>query len=266
MPVTPASAPPETDRRTRRSDVDFSRFFAFVDVDEPAQVAETPDQQPADMANMDPSPQNAPAGTMTVAHPTLAHSAVSLSSESIDLTRPEDGDVSAAGPSPPRKRTYGRPSWLTMLTLEEGQRTSAAQPIARTTASWQSVCGTLSGIKGDLSSLADRRGTYAKRVNTCAKELEACSMLFQDCLQPVLRRLVDVVASLQEEQRIAKAALESLGGSTCHICLEGGDCYSVCHPCGHGYFHDACLRAHRARDTRCPVCRRQFVSFRVFPM
>jgi hypothetical protein len=119
MPATLATALPEPDRPTRHSDADFSRFLAFVYVGEPAQEAETSDQQPADMANVDPSTQSAPAGTVSVANTALVRSAASLSSETIDLTSPDDdGEVSAAGLSPPRKRKYGRPSWLTMLTLE----------------------------------------------------------------------------------------------------------------------------------------------------
>jgi hypothetical protein len=55
MPITLATVLPEPNRPTRYSDADFSRFLAFVYISESAQEAETLDQQPANMANVDPS-------------------------------------------------------------------------------------------------------------------------------------------------------------------------------------------------------------------
>ncbi|KIW00341.1 uncharacterized protein PV09_08054 [Verruconis gallopava] len=187
MSTAPTTTSSNNDRRTRRSDVDFTRFFQIVETDEAAQD-ETPVRQPAHLAHSAP---NGPAERQAAPNPTSARSTASGPSETVDLTGPDNGQVPASGQTPPNKR----------------QRTSAVQSTARPTTSWPGVWGTLSSIKGDLSSLAESRGTYAKRMEACTKELGKCSKLLNEGLIPALRRLEAVTAKLEEEQMAAKAAL-----------------------------------------------------------
>lgn len=151
----------------------------------------------------------------------------------------------------------------TLMSIQ-GQRTSITQTTAGIPFSLQNACSTLSRIKGDLSSLTDGRSAYAKEMKACTKALDDSSRLFQDCLQPILNRLSEATSRMEKEQDIASVVLGSLGGSKCPICREGGDCYTVCYPCGHGFFHDACLRLHRESDTTCPYCRQPFRPCRTF--
>ena len=81
----------------------------------------------------------------------------------------------------------------------------------------------------------------------------------EDALTHVSSRL----SSLSTENRNNAIAAEALGAQ-CQICFEDyvrGNEISISHnhQCSH-YFHKECIVDWLARDTRCPVCRRDYLS------
>jgi len=50
------------------------------------------------------------------------------------------------------------------------------------------------------------------------------------------------------------------GQSRCSICLEEGDAFTACDPCGHRAFCIACASDSRFTGSRCPICRKSVVK------